>query len=187
MLVVFATRHPARQPTLPTLCIAMTSAPAAAAEAERGLQVVAAEGSKSHEGPPSGGTTKRAKKPRIDLDDSIAAARAAMQKAQKEAAEARRLARNERRKKQRLVKKASTLSADDLERVAVLKRCGLANLVTTPAASQSAAASSSAGCDQPAMAAAATACAPEAEMPPVLSPAGDGTPGGSDGGEGDRS
>ena len=187
MLLRFAARHPAGQPTLATLGIAMTSAAAAAAEAERGLQEVAAEGSKSDEKPASGGAAKRAKKPRIDLDDSIAAARAAMQKAQKEVAEARRVARNERRKKQRLVKKVSTLSPDDLERVAVLKRCGLANLVTRHAASQSAAASSSAGSLQPAIAVAAPASAPEVEMPPVHSPAGDGTPGGSDMGEEDRS
>ena len=69
--------------------------------------------------------TSRPKRPRIDLDDSIAQARAAMHKAKKDVAEARRLARNERRKKQRLVKKAGSLSADDLERIAVLKRCGL--------------------------------------------------------------
>ena len=67
----------------------------------------------------------RAKRPRIDYDDSIAKARAAMLKAQKDVADARRVARNERRKKQRLVKKAAALSPDDLERIAVLKRCGL--------------------------------------------------------------
>ena len=67
----------------------------------------------------------RAKRPRIDYDDSIAKARAAMVKAQKDVADARRVARNERRKKQRLVKKAAALSPDDLERIAVLKRCGL--------------------------------------------------------------
>ena len=67
----------------------------------------------------------RAKRPRIDYDESIAQARAAMVKAQKSVAEARRVARNERRKKQRLVKKAASLSPEDLERIAVLKRCGL--------------------------------------------------------------
>ena len=50
-----------------------------------------------------------------------------MKAAQKEVAEARRQARNERRKKQRLIKKAANLSAEDLERIAVLKRCGLAD------------------------------------------------------------
>ena len=86
---------------------------------------------------------RRAKRPRIDLDDSIAQAKAAMQKAQKEVAEARRLARNGRRKKQRLVKKAGNLSADDLERIAVLKRCGLVQPTSPPTTAPSSAASSS--------------------------------------------
>ena len=41
--------------------------------------------------------------------------------------EARRAARNERRRKSRLMKKAATLTPEDLERIAVLKRCGLYN------------------------------------------------------------
>ena len=68
---------------------------------------------------------ERAKRPRIDLDDTISEAKQAMKAAQKKVAEARKVGRNERRKKQRLLKKASGLSADDLERIAVLKRCGL--------------------------------------------------------------
>ena len=40
-------------------------------------------------------------------------------------AEARVQARNERRKKARLLKKAAALSPQDLERIAALKRCGL--------------------------------------------------------------
>ena len=67
----------------------------------------------------------RTKRPRIDLDDSISKAKQAMKAAQKSVAEARKVGRNERRKKQRLLKKAIGLSADDLERIAVLKRCGL--------------------------------------------------------------
>ena len=90
-------------------------------------------------------TRGRAKRPRIDYDESIAQARAAMVKAQKSVAEARRVARNERRKKQRLVKKAASLSSDDLERIAVLKRCGLqlpATQVQAPGAEQPATAGS---------------------------------------------
>ena len=71
------------------------------------------------------GKQTRLKRPRIDLDDAIARAQQAMKEAQKSVADARRQGRNERRKKQRLLKKASGLSADDLERIAVLKRCGL--------------------------------------------------------------
>ena len=67
---------------------------------------------------------KRAKKPAIDLDTAIRDAAAAMKAAQKKVQEAKTQAKNERRKKQRLLKKAASLNADDLERIAVLKRCG---------------------------------------------------------------
>ena len=77
------------------------------------------------EAPAENGQKKRTKRPRIDLDDSISKAKQAMKAAQKSVAEARKIGRNERRKKQRLLKKAIGLSADDLERIAVLKRCGL--------------------------------------------------------------
>ena len=39
--------------------------------------------------------------------------------------EARRVNKNEKRKKKRLLRKAAQLSSEDLERIAVLKRCGL--------------------------------------------------------------
>jgi len=67
-----------------------------------------------------------------------------MKNAKKLEAEAKKLMRNEKRKKQRLMKKASNLTPDDLERIAVLKRCGLwdpANGVTiVPATEDNAAA-----------------------------------------------
>ena len=108
---------------------------------------------------------KREKRPRIDLDDSIALAKAAMQKAMKEVSDARRVGRNERRKKQRLIKKAGILSAEDLERIAVLKRCGLYQ----PSSGSSTAASSSAPSSDtstaPASAASSPALAPAAPPP----------------------
>ena len=67
---------------------------------------------------------KRAKRPAIDLDAAIRDAATAMKAAQKRVQEAKTQARNERRKKQRLLKKAASLNAEDLERIAVLKRCG---------------------------------------------------------------
>ena len=67
---------------------------------------------------------KRPRKPAIDLDNAIRDAAAAMKAAQKKVQEAKTQARNERRKKQRLLKKAASLNAEDLERIAVLKRCG---------------------------------------------------------------
>ena len=98
-------------------------AAAAASSGKQNPSPAAAAGVSSEEA--SASSRVRAKRPRIDYDDSIAQARAAMVKAQKDVADARRVARNERRKKQRLVRKAAALSADDLERIAVLKRCGL--------------------------------------------------------------
>ena len=68
---------------------------------------------------------KRKELPRIDLDQSIEEAKEAMKRAVKAMADARAQAKNERRKKARLLKKAATLSPADLERIAILKRCGL--------------------------------------------------------------
>jgi hypothetical protein len=63
--------------------------------------------------------------PRLDLDESIAAAREAIKQAKKDMMEARRVNKNEKRKKKRLLRKAAQLSSEDLERIAVLKRCEL--------------------------------------------------------------
>ena len=74
-------------------------------------------------------TTRRRKRvhPTIDLDASIEKARKAVQDAQKAMRDARATAKNERRRRARLIKKAATLSAKDLDRIAVLKRCGMWN------------------------------------------------------------
>ena len=81
---------------------------------------------------------KRKELPRIDLDRSIEEAKEAMKKASKAMLDARAAAKNERRKKARLLKKAAALSPADLERIAVLKRCGLwdPNLGPSPAAAK---------------------------------------------------
>ena len=68
---------------------------------------------------------KRARAPRIDIDAAIFKHMEEIKRASKLVNDARRAARNERRRKSRLMKKAATLTPDDLERVAVLKRCGL--------------------------------------------------------------
>ena len=67
----------------------------------------------------------RTPRPEIDLDGSMRKAREEMARAATEVARARAQIRNDKKKKQRLVKKAGALSAQDLERMAVLKRCGL--------------------------------------------------------------
>ena len=61
----------------------------------------------------------------IDIDLNIKAARAAMKAAAKAVQQAKANQRNEMRRKQRLMKKAAGLSSGDLERIAVMKRCGL--------------------------------------------------------------
>ena len=70
-------------------------------------------------------TRKQAKKPDIDYNAKIQEAAAAIKEMSKAMAAAKSAQRNERRKKQRLLKKAACLSPEDLERIAVLKRCGL--------------------------------------------------------------
>ncbi len=68
---------------------------------------------------------KRERKPQIDIDEKIAAAAAAMREARRAVTIARSLSKLEKRKKARLTKKAASLSLEDLERVATMKRCGL--------------------------------------------------------------
>ena len=78
--------------------------------------------------PPSGplpAARQRVPRPKIDLDESIRLAKERVECAKKAISEARTQARNDRRKKARLVKKASALSDADLDRIKVLKRCGL--------------------------------------------------------------
>ena len=71
---------------------------------------------------------KRVDRPEIDLDANIREARATIQRAQAALSQARQQAKADRRKKARLIRKACHLSPADLERIAVLKRCGLAGV-----------------------------------------------------------
>lgn len=68
---------------------------------------------------------RRKEHPPIDIDKTIADAREAVKAAQRAMTEARALARNERRKRARLIKKAAQLSPQDLDRLAILKKCGV--------------------------------------------------------------
>ena len=84
---------------------------------------------------------KRRPKPALDLDEHIHAAQEAMKAARKQVQLARAQAKLEKRKKQRLVRKASSLNVEDLERIAVLKRCALLT-ETTPQGGKASASSS---------------------------------------------
>ena len=84
---------------------------------------------------------RRRQKPVIDLDDHIRKAQEAIKVARKQVQQARVQAKLEKRKKQRLVRKASNLNVEDLERIAVLKRCGLMTSQTPAAAGETPASS----------------------------------------------
>ena len=81
--------------------------------------------SSSPAAPALAGRRRRMAHPPIDIDKTISDARAAVKSAQKAMADARALARNERRKRARLIKKAAQLSPRDLDRIAILKKCGV--------------------------------------------------------------
>ena len=70
-------------------------------------------------------------RPTIDLDGTIEAAKQAARDAAKALTLARSEARANRKRRARLLNKAATLSAEDLERIAVLKRTGRFADVTT--------------------------------------------------------
>jgi hypothetical protein len=67
------------------------------------------------------------KKPRIDIDNQITEANRLSAVLRRVAQAAKTTAKNGTRTKRRLVLKAGKLSSEDLERIAVLKRCGLFN------------------------------------------------------------
>ena len=69
--------------------------------------------------------SKRTAKPKIDLDDEIRRANDLAAMSRKMLSAAKNVSRNTKKAKQRLIKKAGKLSPEDLERIAVLKRCGL--------------------------------------------------------------
>ena len=75
--------------------------------------------------------TKRVR-PMIDLDDHIRKAQDAIKQARKQVQTARMQAKLEKRKNTRLMRKASSLNIEDLERISVLKRCGLIQAAAAP-------------------------------------------------------
>lgn len=109
---------------------------------------------------------KRARAPKIDIDTAIKKHLDEVKRASKLVNDAKRAARNERRRKSRLMKKAATLTPEDLERIAVLKRCGLYNPAEDTVVLRAAAdpAATPPGAAEP-VAAAAAAATPEPESP----------------------
>ena len=119
----------------------------------------------------------RVKQPEIDLDERMRAARAEVARATQAIAKARSQVRNDKRIKQRLLKKAGGLSAQDLERIAVMKRCGLWSgagghppLGTASASSSAGSAGSSSAAPSPAVAAASPTAVPDDAPAAILPP-----------------
>ena len=71
------------------------------------------------------GRPKKSSRPKIDIDEEIGEANRLALVTKKMMQAAKSAQRNSQRSKQRLVRKAGKLSAEDLERIATLKRCGL--------------------------------------------------------------
>ena len=69
--------------------------------------------------------SQKAARPKIDLDEEIRRANDLAAMSRKMLTAAKNVSRNNRKAKQRLIKKAGKLSPEDLERIAVLERCGL--------------------------------------------------------------
>ena len=94
-----------------------------------------------------GGRPRASSRPKIDIDHEIIEANRLAEVTRRMMQAAKAAQRNSRRSKQRLVRKAGKLSAEDLERIAVLKRCGLyaeqEDSSTTTAGSSSASGSAS--------------------------------------------
>jgi hypothetical protein len=68
---------------------------------------------------------KRAKRPRIDIDEQIEEANRLAALLKKVQQSAKNIKKSGQRTKKRLLAKAGRLSGEDLERISVIKRCGL--------------------------------------------------------------
>ena len=75
--------------------------------------------------PKAKGRGKAAARPKLDLDKEIQEANMLATMSRKLMKAARSIERNNKKSRSRLIRKAGKLSPEDLERLAVLKRCGL--------------------------------------------------------------
>ena len=100
--------------------MAEPSAPACAVGGEGGAAEQSPRPAGKSKGRPKAGT-----RPKVDIDDEITEANRLAEVTKRMMQAAKAAQKNFKRQKQRLVRKAGKLSASDLERIAVLKRCGL--------------------------------------------------------------
>ena len=101
----------------------------AASSAAAGASILKADGGAESAAAPAPGTGKAAKggrraaqHPRLDIDDQIAEANRVHDMLKKMSSAAKQIKKSQTKAKQRLIKKASRLNPEDLERIAVLKR-----------------------------------------------------------------
>ncbi len=104
---------------------ASAKAAAAAAAASEMPEAAGAAAPMAKASPKKRGRTRNADRPRIDIDDEIEAANKLSAIMKKLSHAAKMAERSSVRSKARLVKKCGKLSAQDMERLAILKRCGL--------------------------------------------------------------
>ena len=101
---------------------AASGAASAAAGAQQSALTSPAAEVASNKGSGRGGGRRRVVRPRIDIDDQIREANRVQDLLKKMGQAAKTLKKSQTKAKQRLIKKASRLSPQDLERIAVLKR-----------------------------------------------------------------
>lgn len=115
-----------------------------AAPTEVRLDAAPLAGGAAETSPKKRGRPPKSSRPKIDIDDEIAQANRMAEITKKMMLAARTAQRNSRKAKQRLVRRAGKLSSADLERLAVLKRCGLYIEAQEPSAASSSSAASTA-------------------------------------------
>ena len=101
---------------------AATCAVTSAAAGSQPEQTIPAAEVQSAKGSGRGGGRRRIVRPRIDIDDQTREANRVQDLLKKMGQAAKTLKKSQTKAKQRLIKKASRLSPQDLERIAVLKR-----------------------------------------------------------------
>ena len=100
----------------------MSSQPPSAQSAS---SVVRSAAWKMEQPQPRRAVQKRPKRPRIDIDEQIEEANRLAALLKKVQQSAKNIKKSGQRTKKRLLAKAGRLSGEDLERIAVIKRCGL--------------------------------------------------------------
>ena len=138
-------------------CVLAPAMSSAASSAAAAASVLKADGGAESAAAPAAGTGRAARQgrrsaqhPRLDIDDQISEANRVHDMLKKMSSAAKQIKKSQTKAKQRLIKKASRLNPEDLERIAVLKRVfGETQCDGTSSASSSAASSSALAASPP--------------------------------------